>query len=502
MTLLILGAIVAPLVSVPIVYYVGRRLRERTGYVSFAALLIPLISILLGSALAANSGGSYSESYPWFPIGHFGLKTDNLSIPIVFTISLLTALIALFSIPYMHHKIGDEADRYGLYYALYNLYALGMIGTVLATNLIQFYAFFEIMLIPSFFLIAEWGYGEREKISLMYFFWTHVGALVLLIGILVTGYLTGTTDLDAVKIAIDSNPSLMSNIVRLGIVAAMSFGFFVKMAQFGLHIWLPHAHAEAPTPISALLSPAMIGIGGYATVRIVMTIYHDMFFALSAFFAGWAVVTMIYGGAMALVQDDIKRLLAYSSISQMGYILFGLASFTQLGVAGSMFQFVSHGTGKGILFMVAGSIILQVHGERSISKLGGLASRMPLTATAAFIGFLAILGLPTTNGFFSEFFLFQGGFLRATDAGTVYRLVIAFLGVVATAITAGYSLWTLRRIFFGPTNGTTADVKEAPWTVTLPLIVLSIVTIVLGIYPEPVLGGLLNAAKGIRGLLS
>ncbi len=493
---LLLGAIVAPLVSAPLVYALGPKLRERTGYVSFAVLLIPFISILYGSALAADLGGSYSENYPWFPIGTFGLRTDNLSIPIVFTISLLTAVIALFSIPYMHHKIGDDPGRYGLYFGLYNLYALGMIGTVLATNLIQFYAFFEIMLVPSFFLIAEWGYGEREKISLMYFFWTHVGALVLLIGILVTGYIAGSTDLDVVKLTLDNNPALMSNILRLGIVAAMCFGFFVKMAQFGLHVWLPHAHAEAPTPISALLSPAMIGIGGYATVRIVMTIYHDVFFAVSAFFAGWAVVTMIYGGAMALVQDDIKRLLAYSSISQMGYILFGLASFTQIGVAGSMFQYVSHGTGKGILFMVAGSIILQVHGERSISKLGGLASRMPLTATAAFIGFLAILGLPTTNGFISEFFLFQGGFIRATDAGTLYRLIIAVLGVVATALTAGYSLWTLRRIFFGPTNATTADVKEAPWTVTVPLMILSVVTIVIGIYPEPVLSRLLSV-KGI-----
>src|SRR2546426_3292469 len=254
----------------------------------------------------------------------------------------------------MHHKIGDDPERYGLYYALYSLYALGMIGTVLSTNLIQFYAFFEIMLVPSFFLIAEWGYGEREKISLMYFFWTHVGALVLLVGILVTAYLSGVTDMDVVRVFFSSNPNVVPSIVRLGVVAAMCFGFFVKMAQFGLHIWLPNAHAEAPTPISALLSPAMIGIGGYATVRIVMTIYPDMFFALSAFFAGWALVTMIYGGAMALVQDDIKRLLAYSSVSQMGYILFGLASFTQIGIAGSMFQYVSHGTAKGILFIVAG----------------------------------------------------------------------------------------------------------------------------------------------------
>ncbi len=497
MTILLLGAIVAPLVSVPIVYLVGRKLREKTGYVAFALLLIPFVSILLSAVVATNDpNGSYSEAYPWYPIGTFGLRADNLSIPVLFTISLLTALIAIFSVPYMHHKIGDDPKRYGLYYSLYTLYALGMIGTVLATNLIQFYAFFEIMLVPSFFLIAEWGYGDREKISLMYFFWTHVGALVLLVGILVTAYLSGSTDLDAVKTVL-STPGAISDTLRIGIVGAMCFGLFVKMAQFGLHVWLPHAHAEAPTPISALLSPAMIGIGGYATVRIVMTIYPQGFLALSAFFAGWAVITMFYGGLMAMVQDDIKRLLAYSSISQMGYILFGLASFTQLGVAGSMFQYVSHGTAKGILFIVAGSIILQVNGERSIGKLGGLASRMPITTTAAFIGFLAILGLPTTNGFLSEFFLFQGGFIRAADAASLYRVVIAVLGVIATALTAGYSLWTLRRVFFGPTNATTSGVREAPWTVTAPLIVLSIVTIALGIYPQPVLGPLLTAAKAI-----
>src|SRR5881296_4211520 len=230
MTLLLAGVIIAPLVSTPLVYLLGRRFREKTGYFTFALLLIPFISILASALMAAgNPNGSYSEAYPWYPIGTFGLNADNLSLPVLFTISLLTALIALFSIPYMHHKIGDEesSQRYGLYFALYNLYALGMLGTVLATNLIQFYAFFEIMLVPSFFLIAEWGYGEREKISLMYFFWTHVGALVLLVGILVTGYLSGSTDLDVIA----RNPSLISDTLRLGIVAAMCFGFFVKMAQ-------------------------------------------------------------------------------------------------------------------------------------------------------------------------------------------------------------------------------------------------------------------------------
>ncbi|HZD12813.1 MAG TPA: NADH-quinone oxidoreductase subunit M [Candidatus Binatus sp.] len=500
MTLLLIGSILLPLASAPTAYVLSRWLREKVGYFSFATLLIPLIVFIFAASQGQGQPqGAYQEAYSWSPIGQFGLRVDNLSFPILFTISLLTALISLFSMPYMRHKIGDEASpsKYGLYFALYNLYALGMLGTVLATNLIQFYAFFEIMLVPSFFLIAEWGYGDKERISLMYFIWTHVGALVLLVGILLTGYSTGgVTDMASLTPAlVQTIPGLL----RLIIVASMCFGFFVKMAQFGVHIWLPYAHAEAPTPVSALLSPAMIGIGGYAVVRIVMTIFPEAFLALSGFFAALAVVTMFYGAMMAMVQDDIKRLLAYSSVSQMGYILFGLAASDSFGVAGSMFQYVSHGTAKGILFMVAGAIILQAHGERSIKKLGGLASRMPITATAAFIGFLAIVGLPATNGFLSEFVLFQGGFIRATNTPTLFRLIIAVLGVVATALTAGYSLWTLRRIFFGPTNEQTATVNEAPFTVTIPLIVLSIVTIILGIYPEPILGGLFTAARSIFG---
>jgi NADH-quinone oxidoreductase subunit M len=243
----------------------------------------------------------------------------------------------------------------------------------------------------------------------------------------------------------------------------------------------------------------MTGIGGYAIVRIVMTIYPSGFQALSALFAGWALVTMFYGSAMALVQDDVKKLLAYSSMSQMGYILFGLATFTSFGISGSMFQYISNATAKGILFIVVGAIMLQFRGERSMSKMGGLAGKMPITASAAFIGSLALMGFPSTNGFFSEFLLFQGGFVRATSAFSDYRAIVAILGVVATAFTAGYSLLALRKIFFGPSNGDTANVKEAPWTITLPLIVLSIVTVALGIYPGPIISRFAAIGRAIVG---
>jgi len=453
--------------------------------------------------LAAGLSDPYLEEYPWPPIGVFGLRLDGLSLPFIATIAILSAAISVYSIPYMEHRIREEvggqrgADtgpRFGVYFALYILYAAGMMGAVVATNLIQFYLFFELMLIPSYFLIAEFGYGEREKISFMYFLWTHVGALVLLAGILSSGFMAGTFDL---PVLVSVGEARIPLGIRVWIALAMSVGLFVKLAAFGLHIWLPHAHAEAPTPISALLSPAMIGIGGYALVRLVLTVLPSAFAVLSLALAVWAVVTMVYGGLMALAQDDIKRLLAYSSVSQMGYIIFGVATGQLLGVSGAMFQYVSHGTGKAILFMSAGAIILQAHGLRSIGRMGGLARRLPVTALCAMIGFLAILGFPSTNGFQSEWMIFAGAFWGALQQGAMERVALSAIAIISTGLTAGYALWAMRRVFFGPLPDGLREVKEAPATVLAPLLFLAFLTVLLGVYPELVTSRLIPAVRGV-----
>jgi NADH-quinone oxidoreductase subunit M len=243
----------------------------------------------------------------------------------------------------------------------------------------------------------------------------------------------------------------------------------------------------------------MIGIGGYAIVRIVMQVLPTALAYISTALAVWAVVTMFYGGAMALVQDDIKRLLAYSSISQMGYILLGIASVNALGVSGSMLQYVSHGLGKGILFMTAGVIIMQAHGLRSLEKMGGLASKMPITAAAALIGFLTIMGIPPTTGFISEFLIFAGSFQEAFSLNSMLRLAISFLAVVSTALTAGYSLWTVKRVFFGQLPEELENVHEPPWTVTGPLLVLAVVSLIVGIFPDLIERLLLPTVKAIVG---
>jgi len=446
---------------------------------------MPLAFSTLMVVLSA-SRGNVVEAFLWEPIGYFGFRADGLSIPVVFTVALLCSVIAIYSMPYMVHRIGTGSKEHGLYFALYLLYSTGMIGAVLATNLIEFYLFFELMLVPSYFLIARWGYGDRDRISFMYFMWTHVGALALLAGILTLWSVSGTFDLSALASFKIPEP------YKFWITMTILGGLLVKMATFGVHIWLPHAHAEAPTPISALLSPAMIGIGGYAIVRILMTISPQLTASISFQLSLWALISMVYGGFMALVQDDIKRMMAYSSISQMGYLLLGIASVQVLGVSGSMFHYLSHGMGKGILFMVAGIIIVQVHGTRSISKLGGLAKRMPVTATAALIGFLTILGVPPTSGFISEFLIFLGSIKSAMEPLVIQKLVLSVGAVVSTAITAGYTLWTMKRVFFGGLPADMVEVREAPLTMTAPLIVLGGTAVLLGIFPDLVTSGLVS----------
>ena len=257
----------------------------------------------------------------------------------------------------------------------------------------------------------------------MFLFWTHVGAVVLLLGFLMIGLSVGSFDFaDVTEAAIPPDIVLLSAV-------AISIGLGVKLAVFMFHIWLPWVHGAAPTPISALLSPAMIGIGAYGIFRLVAELLPGTFTDLAIWFHVWGLVTMLYGGAMALMQDDIKRLFAYSSISQMGYILFGIGSLSVLGMAGAEMMYITHALGKGLLFMTAGILIVKA-GTRSISRLGGLAGKMPITAVCAVIGALTIMGVPPTSGFMGEWILFYGALETAISEGSVLRSVTFGLGLV------------------------------------------------------------------------
>jgi NADH-quinone oxidoreductase subunit M len=491
-------------------------------------MLIPAIGVYTGQQTV------YVEQYAWGQFGNFGLRLDGLSLPFALIIYILCTVIALYSRPYMVHKVKEDLPGHGnggeggaagvggvgyssndpsvhgsralpseniesssqatvldtqqyvnsqvaLYFALYLTFSMGMLGTVLATNLIQFYVFFELMLVPSFFLIAFYGYGARRRIALMFFFWTHAGAVVLLLGLLAMGFFAGGFDFDTIRTNASNIPAQWLPLI----VFALVIGLGVKLAAFMLHIWLPYAHAEAPTPVSALLSPAMIGIGAYGLLRLWMELLAGTgsYEQYSLYINMWGLATMIYGGAMALMQDDIKRVLAYSSISQMGYILFGLSSESILGITGGTMMYITHGLGKAILFMMAGSIILQT-GTRSMSKLGGLAGKMPYTAVIAMIGALTIIGIPPTSGFMAEWILFNGVLQTATAHMDPLRTTMFALGILTTVLSSAYILWLYKRIFFGKIPEHLAHVRDPNWYITATMGVLAALTLIIGVYPD------------------
>jgi len=513
----LLQAVFLPLLLSPIAYILGRKVGPTPAmWFTFAILLYTTI-LVINAALS----GTVEEHYPWTEqFGEFGFLLDGLASPFAIIIYVLSTILVLYSKPYMIHKFHEQFEeeqkinpsssgqssvvessalsnyvnaKSGLYFALYLVFAMGMLGTVMSTNLIEFYIFFEVMLIPGFFLVALWGDGPRRKIGLMFLFWTHAGAVVLLLGFLMIGLTIGSFDFVDIK-----ESEIPQDIVMISAIA-IAIGLGVKLAVFMFHVWLPYVHGSAPTPISALLSPAMIGIGAYGIFRLIVEFLPSTFAELSIWFHIWGLVTMIYGGAMALMQDDLKRLLAYSSISQMGYLLFGIGSMSAMGLAGAEMMYITHGLGKGILFMMAGIIIVKV-GTRSISKLGGLAGKMPITAVCAVIGALTIMGVPPTSGFMGEWILFYGALETAIEEGSTIRAVTFGLGLVATALTMSYMLWMLKRVFFGKTPEHLEKVKEGSWHMTAPMMVLAGFTVVLGIYPDIFLNTIMPYMNGVLGV--
>lgn len=526
----LLAATFIPLLLAPVAYGIGRKAGAKPAtWFSFGALAVST-GLLLIPAIGVYTGQQtiYVEQYAWSQFGNFGLRLDGLSLPFALIIYVLCTVIALYSRPYMVHKVKEDLPSHGygggeggvrhgnipsiqgshalpnrniesssqatvletqqyvnnqvaLYFALYLTFSMGMLGTVLATNVIQFYVFFELMLVPSFFLIAFYGYGARRRIALMFFFWTHVGAVVLLLGLLAMGFFAGGFDFDTIRANAGNIPGQWLPLI----VFALVIGLGVKLAAFMLHIWLPYAHAEAPTPVSALLSPAMIGIGAYGLLRLWMELLAGTgsYEQYGLYINMWGLATMIYGGAMALMQDDIKKVLAYSSISQMGYILFGISSESILGITGGTMMYVSHGLGKAILFMMAGSIILQT-GTRSMAKLGGLAGKMPYTAVIAMIGALTIIGIPPTSGFMAEWILFNGVLQTATAEMDPLRTTMFALGILATVLSSAYILWMYKRIFFGKIPEQLAHVKDSNRYITATMAVFAALTLIIGVYPD------------------
>jgi NADH-quinone oxidoreductase subunit M len=393
-----------------------------------------------------------------------------------------------------------------VYYALLSMLTVGLVGVFITSNLILFYFCWELMLIPAFFIIGEWGYKDSYKQALKFFIYTHAGAVFVLLGIGAVYFATGTTDMFAAQAALASNTPEIAK----WIIIALTAGFAVKMAVIPVHMWLPDAHGEAPAPMSALLSGVIISAGAYAILRLSLgmvfpsvgiTFGTDFLHALAII----GVLSAFFGSFIALVATDIKRLIAYSSIAHMGYIMFGLSLFpasaaagtvvvivaTSLAITGTVLHIVSHALSKGLLFLGAGGIMHQTE-ERDIRKMGGLASKMPFTAVSSMIAALSIGGAPPFACFISEFLIFVGAF-QIIRVDSFYILPTALM-LIATVLSLGYMLRFTSNIFLGlPKGEPTAEANEEGHEekkglevsnyMKLSFAILVVLIVLVGVYP-------------------
>jgi NADH-quinone oxidoreductase subunit M len=480
-----LFATITPAILGISIYVAQRHLKKKAGQVATIAAFIAFFLVLTMAKLVVdgynNGQPSLAFVYPWIsPINiSFGFLIDVISFPVALIIALVTALSCFYSIKYME-KVPNQAG----YYANILLALTGMIGVVFSINLVQFYLFWELMLIPSYLLIAQWGMtNKRLTTGFKYFIYSHIGALMLLLGILALYSYTGTFDLTELPSRVSMIPPHMAPVI----FTFLLIGFLVKIAAFPFHTWLPDTYVEAPPPVTAMLSGAMVKCGAYGIARILLTVFSQRIVQYSDYLLILAVFTMTYGALMALAQTDIKRLFAYSSISQMGYILFGFATVSTLGIMGSLLHIMNHAICKALLFLCVGSIMHQT-GTRNIRKLSGLIAKMPITGLACLIGVFSLAGAPPLNAFWSEWMIF-GGCLASG------KVLLAFAGVASTLITAGYLLWFAWRVFFGNVPKRLENVKEAPPHLLAPIIVLALLSILLGIWPGILLEFITPAAN-------
>jgi NADH-quinone oxidoreductase subunit M len=487
-TLLI--ALMLPALAIPVVYGIGKKSAKT------AALILTLISLVSLSMLftlipTVLNEGQYIESYYWIPTlgSAFTLFVDGISLSLAIVTLILVAACTIYSINYM-----EEKSSLPEYYALISLLTIGLVGVFITSNLLLFYFCWELMLVPTYFIIGGWGYKDSFKTAFKFFIFTHAGAIFVLLGIGAIYMLTGTLDMFEAQVALASvDPGLLS-----WVLISFTAGFAVKMAIVPLHMWLPDAHGEAPAPMSALLSGVIIGAGGYAVLRISLgTVYAAMmptanneFLLVLSFFG---VLSAFYGSFLALAETDIKRIIAYSSISHMGYILFALSLYPfSEGITGAVLHLVNHAASKGLLFLTAGAVMHQT-GLRNIKEMGGLASKMPLTAIASAIAAFSIGGIPPFACFISEFHIFVGA-VTAAGADSSYYLPTVLM-LIATVFSLGYVLRYFWKVFLGSPNipievETTTDGEDKqktnndpPIYMIVAMLALAAFVVVLGIYP-------------------
>jgi NADH-quinone oxidoreductase subunit M len=469
-----------PLAGMAAILCLPSRAHAAIRWTGVAATVPPLLLAgwLLGRFDPAAPGFQFVERASWIPafnIEYF-VGIDGVSVTMV----LLTALLCFLC---MIASFGIDRGVKG-YFALFCLLDTGMMGVFCALDFFLFFVFWELMLLPMYFLIGVWGGPRREYAAIKFFLYTLLGSVLMLVTILYL-YFASDGSFDMTRLGALVGDRIPLN-VQIVLWTALFIGFAIKIPAFPFHTWLPDAHVEAPTAISVILAGVLLKMGTYGILRINYGILPAATLApvwggqSLAFWllAALGTFNIVYGAVCAMAQKDLKKLVAYSSISHMGYVMLGMAAFTPQGINGAVLQMFNHGTITAMLFLLVGVIYDRAH-HRDIDGFGGLASIVPVYTGVTGLAFFAALGLPGLSAFISEVLVLLGA----------WRVYPAFTVVAASAVilTAGYILWTLQRIWLGPPNEKYRDLAEINGRELFTLVPLGAIVVFLGVYPTPIL---------------
>ena len=435
---------------------------------------------------------------PFFNIQYF-VGVDGLSLPLIFLSGLLWILCFVYS---FNIEKGVKA-----YFALFLLLETGLIGVFASLDFFLFYVFWEIVLLPMYFLIGYWGGPRRLYAAIKFFIYTLVGSVVMLVAMLALYWHQGYDTFNVLTLIGMADGFDFK--FQMWIFLALFLGFAIKVPVFPFHTWLPDAHVQAPTAVSVVLAGVLLKMGGYGFFRFSYPLAPDAgvskYMVLMIGILG--LINIIYGALCAMAQKDFKSLVAYSSVSHMGFVLLGMAALTPAGVMGAVLQMFNHGVSSAMMFLIVGVIYDRAH-HRDLNNFGGIGLQMPYYTGFAILGFFASLGLPGLNGFISELAVFAGSFDSVefwTGQGHVYPLPrwVLFLALPGVVLTAGYILWCVQRVYLGqPKKEEYKTYSDLNWREVFALAPLGALCIILGVYPKIIIDYMDPTLSTIRTMVT